>query len=446
MTVTAAARLRLAILVITAEWAMVEKPRPPCASGMIIPKKRWRLRNSQTSGGRSCSRPLRSSSSIAHSSSTGPSRKARSRAVIFRSWNCSSFPQSGSPEKRSPSHQTVPASSAIRSVAPIFGSARPSARITSGVTRRRRIGGRAATATPRTTSAPSTMATPSAAVIDAVPRPWSPVHKGNAWAVARQSGRVRLGAARRPQASGLRSPDARACRLRAQGARDRAGESFLEQADPVADGEELLPERVRLPGEIAEISRAGVTGQRLGRPHDGRHLRFELIDPRQDRREILLAHAALDLVLCGQRLRRGVQLPGVATDRLEPLRQGGVGLAAPLNLERARQHLGGLEPGASDRLRERVEAFERLAERQRGGHQRSGLSRLGGRHGDRPDYHRPLTSGAAPLATARTPAPAKARPAPPRPREAPPPTRKPVLSAGTGTFLHPSMRNGVRRR
>ncbi len=152
MTVTAAAILRLESFVTTAELASAENPRPPYSSGMIIPKNLFSLMKRQASGGRSPSRSTFHSSTIPHSSSTGPSRNARSRALRgFRS-NSRSFFQSGFPEKSSPSHQTVPASSAIRSVSPMRGSARASARMIVGVISLRRTGG-----TSRTTSTVRTM-------------------------------------------------------------------------------------------------------------------------------------------------------------------------------------------------------------------------------------------------------------------------------------------------
>src|SRR6266536_120966 len=90
---------------------------------MIMPKNLWRLIKSQASGGRSRhSQLIFQSSSIAQSSSTGPWRKALSSSVSVAGALAKSFDQSGSPVKRSASHQTSPASSASRSVSDIGGS------------------------------------------------------------------------------------------------------------------------------------------------------------------------------------------------------------------------------------------------------------------------------------------------------------------------------------
>ena len=78
--------------------------------------------NCHTWGGRSCSsRVIRHSSSIAHSSSTGPSRKAFSSAASLGLGNASSLLQFGLPPNSSASHHTVPASSASCSVCEIGG-------------------------------------------------------------------------------------------------------------------------------------------------------------------------------------------------------------------------------------------------------------------------------------------------------------------------------------
>ena len=88
-----------------------------------MPKNFSRLTKCQTSGGRSRhSQKIFHSSSIAQSSSTGPSRKACSSAVNLAGAILSSFDQSGLPVKRSASHQTSPASNASRSVSDIAGS------------------------------------------------------------------------------------------------------------------------------------------------------------------------------------------------------------------------------------------------------------------------------------------------------------------------------------
>src|SRR5665213_3838622 len=90
---------------------------------MIMPKNFFSLMKSQTSGGRSRhSQLIFQSSSIAQSSSTGPWRKACSSSVKVAGALASNFDQSGSPVKRSASHQTSPASSASRSVSDIAGS------------------------------------------------------------------------------------------------------------------------------------------------------------------------------------------------------------------------------------------------------------------------------------------------------------------------------------
>ena len=92
---------------------------------MIIAKKPFFLRKSQTAGGRSARRWVMSqSSSIVHSASQGPSRKACSSAESCGGAASSSFFQFGSPVNSSPSHHTVPASSASRSVDDIGGSIR----------------------------------------------------------------------------------------------------------------------------------------------------------------------------------------------------------------------------------------------------------------------------------------------------------------------------------
>src|SRR5580692_9255372 len=90
---------------------------------MIMPRNFSRLMKSQTSGGRSRhSQLIFQSSSMAHSSSTGPLRKALSSDVRVAGALASSFDQSGLPVNRSASHQTSPASSASRSVSDMAGS------------------------------------------------------------------------------------------------------------------------------------------------------------------------------------------------------------------------------------------------------------------------------------------------------------------------------------
>ena len=154
MTVTDAVTLRLASLVTTAECAAAENPNPPNSSGMIMPKKPWRFMRSHASGERSPLCTTSHSLIMAQSSSTGPSRNARSRSDSGWGVKRRSFSQSGLPEKRSPSHQTVPASSATRSVSPIRGSSGLTRRMTQEVTTRRRSG--------RTPNNRATMANPPA--------------------------------------------------------------------------------------------------------------------------------------------------------------------------------------------------------------------------------------------------------------------------------------------
>src|SRR5258708_39490636 len=91
---------------------------------MIIPKNLPRLMKSQTSGGRSRnSQLIFQPSSMAHSSSTGPFRKASSSDVTVAGALASSFDQSGFPVNRTASHQTTPTSSASPSGTDIGGSA-----------------------------------------------------------------------------------------------------------------------------------------------------------------------------------------------------------------------------------------------------------------------------------------------------------------------------------
>jgi hypothetical protein len=90
---------------------------------MIMAKKPLDLMKDHTSGDRSARTCVMSqSSSMAHKSSQGPSRKACSAAVSVGTFADISFCQSGPPVNNSPSHHTVPASKASRSVADIDGS------------------------------------------------------------------------------------------------------------------------------------------------------------------------------------------------------------------------------------------------------------------------------------------------------------------------------------
>ncbi len=120
--VDAAVAEMLATFCSTAECASAENSRPPYFFGMIMPKNLFFLMKSQTSGGRSASSwVICQSSSMAHSSSTGPSRKACSSADSSGfGWPCN-CDQSGLPENSSPSKPTVPASSAVCSVSDSFG-------------------------------------------------------------------------------------------------------------------------------------------------------------------------------------------------------------------------------------------------------------------------------------------------------------------------------------
>ena len=84
---------------------------------MIMAKKPLRLDEGPNRGGMSARRCVMSqSSSIAHRSSHGPSRNACSAAVSAGAFADMSFCQFGPPVNNSPSHHTVPASSASRSV------------------------------------------------------------------------------------------------------------------------------------------------------------------------------------------------------------------------------------------------------------------------------------------------------------------------------------------
>ena len=89
-----------------------------------MPRKPRFLINSQTWGGRSFnSWVISQSSHMRQSSSTGPSRNACSSGLNRGFGIASNLFQSGLPLKSSPSHQTVPASSASCSVCEICGNA-----------------------------------------------------------------------------------------------------------------------------------------------------------------------------------------------------------------------------------------------------------------------------------------------------------------------------------
>ena len=103
-------------------------------------QKRSALMNRQASGDRSASSwVMRHSSHRSSSCWTGPSRNACSFADSSASGRRSSRRQSGAPENISPSHQTVPASSAVRSVADSVGSTRANRSSAGRVIQRRRI-------------------------------------------------------------------------------------------------------------------------------------------------------------------------------------------------------------------------------------------------------------------------------------------------------------------
>ena len=160
ITVTAAVTLRLDSFITTAECAAAENPRPPYSLGMIIPKKPFRLMKLPHLGRQVlCRCSICHSSSIAHSSvdrtvDEGLLLRRSARAGLKRS----SLAQSGLPENRSPSHQTVPASSAMRSVSPIRGSVRETSRMIARVKIARRSGGITAASTTRSTRTSSSNA------------------------------------------------------------------------------------------------------------------------------------------------------------------------------------------------------------------------------------------------------------------------------------------------
>src|SRR5690606_10854320 len=106
----------------TSECAVLEKPRPPYFFGMIMPKNFFSRMKSHTGLGRSrSSQASFQSSTMPQSSRTGPSIKACSSSESLAGGISSSLFQSGSPEKSSPSHHTVPAAIASRSVSEIGG-------------------------------------------------------------------------------------------------------------------------------------------------------------------------------------------------------------------------------------------------------------------------------------------------------------------------------------
>ncbi|MCY3729983.1 MAG: hypothetical protein OXF98_01460 [Rhodospirillaceae bacterium] len=137
--VDAAVPLREAIFASTMELASGENPRPPYAFGMIIEKKPCCLMNVHTCSGRSSSSwVISQSSSSRQSSSVGPSRNACSSSVSAGGGSAASVSQSGMPENSCPSHHTLPASSASRSVSESDGSMSRNASRTGALMRSRR--------------------------------------------------------------------------------------------------------------------------------------------------------------------------------------------------------------------------------------------------------------------------------------------------------------------
>ena len=107
------------------EFASGENSRPPYSFGMIMAKNLFALMNSHTFGGMSASScVICQSSSSRHSSSVGPSRKACSSGESFGGGRFLSRRQSGMPVNSSPSHHTLPASSASCSVFDMLGNMR----------------------------------------------------------------------------------------------------------------------------------------------------------------------------------------------------------------------------------------------------------------------------------------------------------------------------------
>ena len=122
MMVTAAVTLRLAIFITTAELPCALNSRPPNACGMIMLKKPCSRINCQTGAGKSwCLSQISQSSSIRHNSSTGPLINACSRSLSAGEGCLNRRRQRGFPLNNSASHQTVPASSASRSVEESLG-------------------------------------------------------------------------------------------------------------------------------------------------------------------------------------------------------------------------------------------------------------------------------------------------------------------------------------
>ena len=113
--------------------------------------------NCQTCGGRSRYTCVVSHSVvIRHSSSASLSRKLCSSAVSVGRGTSSSLRQSGLPENSSPSHQTVPASMASRSVCDIGGSTLRNAESTPSLISLRRSVGTLSAIASRTNTSVST--------------------------------------------------------------------------------------------------------------------------------------------------------------------------------------------------------------------------------------------------------------------------------------------------
>ena len=164
MTDTQAVALRVASFCTTCECANAENPRPPYCLGMIMPRKPRSFMYCQTSGGRSFSSWVISQSShMRHRSSTGPSRKACSSGVNLGFGVLSNLFQSGRPLNNSPSHQTVPASSASCSVCETWGKALRN-QLSSGslISARRSCGTISSAATIRNNVHSTALVTPSA--------------------------------------------------------------------------------------------------------------------------------------------------------------------------------------------------------------------------------------------------------------------------------------------
>ena len=121
-TTVASTPQRVASFACTALLQEGEKPKPPYARGMIMPRKRSCLMKSHAAGGRSLVTCTSQSRTMAHSSSTGPSTNACSAAVSSGYGSLIRRAKFGRPENSSPSTHTLPASMAMRSVSEMTGS------------------------------------------------------------------------------------------------------------------------------------------------------------------------------------------------------------------------------------------------------------------------------------------------------------------------------------